>query len=461
MVQISPTVRMASTALTRTGHIHSFRATTARFTARESLLISSRPSPSIRHSDVRRFSDKPPPNSIPGQFESSKADKAGRNQTTNGNPSAHPSDREPGTTSPPPPKLEVEDKPRFHNIWRSMTIWPKELRSDLRQGLLEDLRGNREISAQYLYRAWKEAKDMPIDKFGYHPYLKVSGIAIALAGVLEADGKAENAYHIYQEALQVLQVEGSDSPTARIRSGLSPPERMRAVAIAYKLGELAHALGKPKEEEEKWLVYSVESVLKDVMGSSEADFEPKEGAAQLKELMETLRTPRWAVKHDIAAPFEALGAFYSREGKIIYAMPLYLQAISILMPPPPQSTTAEDQCRAAQLMGNISELILRTKNDPESLVQAEAWANKGLEIASRVRKGSFTTHPVCEVAYACMLFNLGMIREMSGDQTKARELFTQSLDQSRIIGLHEGIENAEKAIHELGRETSTPTISSA
>lgn len=342
-----------------------------------------------------------------------------------------------------------------------MTIWPKELRSDLRQGLLEDLRGNREISAQYLYRAWKEAKDMPIDKFGYHPYLKLSGIAIALAGVLEADGKAENAYHIYQEALQVLQVEGSDSPTARIRSGLSPQERMRAVAIAYKLGELAHALGKPKEEEEKWLVYSVESVLKDVMGSSEADFEPKEGAAQLKEMMETLRTPRWAVKHDIAAPFEALGAFYSREGKISYAMPLYLQAISILMPPPPQSTTAEDQCRAAQLMGNISELILRTKNDPESLVQAEAWANKGLEIASRVRKGSFTTHPVCEVAYACMLFNLGMIREMSGDQTKARELFTQSLDQSRIIGLHEGIENAEKAIHELGRETSTPTISSA
>ncbi|KAF6764155.1 hypothetical protein DFP72DRAFT_870914 [Ephemerocybe angulata] len=56
----------------------------------------------------------------------------------------------------------------------------------------------------------------------------------------------------------------------------------------------------------------------------------------------------------------------------------------------------------------------------------------GLEIASRVRKGSFTTHPVCEVAYACMLFNLGMIREMSGDQTKARELFTQSLDQSRL-----------------------------
>ncbi|KAF6745038.1 hypothetical protein DFP72DRAFT_1051606 [Ephemerocybe angulata] len=260
---------------------------------------------------------------------------------------------------------------------------------------------------------------MPIDKFGYHPYLKISGIAISIAGVLEADGKAENAYHIYQEALQ-------------------------------QLGKLAHALWKPKEEEEKWLVYSVESVLKDAMGSSEADFEPKEGAAQLKEMMETLRTPRWAVNHDIAAPFEALGAFYSREVRRCRCT--FKPSLSSCRARHPQSTTAEDQCRAEQLIGNISELILRTKNGPESLVQAEAWANKGLEIASRVRKGSFTTHPVCEVAYACMLFNLGMIREMSGDQTKARELFTQSLDQSRIIGLPEGVEDAEKAIHELGRK---------
>lgn len=95
-----------------------------------------------------------------------------------------------------------------------------------------------------------------------------------------------------------------------------------------------------------------------------------------------------------------------------YAMPLYLQAISILIPPPPQISSAEDQCRAAQLMGNISELILRTRNDPEAIVQAESWANKGLEVASRVRKSTLVKHPSCEVAYAYMLYNLGMIRDV-------------------------------------------------
>lgn len=94
-------------------------------------------------------------------------------------------------------------------------------------------------------------------------------------------------------------------------------------------------------------------------------------------------------------------------------MPLYLQAISILIPPPPHVTPADDQCRGAQLMGNISELILRRSMSPDAVVQAESWANKGLEVASRLRKSGFTAHPVCEQAYAMMLYNLAMIRDVS------------------------------------------------
>jgi hypothetical protein len=65
-------------------------------------------------------------------------------------------------------------------------------------------------------------------------------------------------------------------------------------------------------------------------------------------------------------------------------------------------------------MGNIAELILRTSMDSASVEQAESWANKGLEVASRVRKSTFRTHPVCEHAYAMMLYNLAMIRDVSG-----------------------------------------------
>ena len=98
-------------------------------------------------------------------------------------------------------------------------------------------------------------------------------------------------------------------------------------------------------------------------------------------------------------------------------MPLYLQAISILIPSESSglasSTTVEDKCRGAQLMGNIAELILRTRNDSEAIMQAEAWANKGLDIAMRTRKSTFSKHEVCEVAYAAMLYNLAMIRDVS------------------------------------------------
>jgi hypothetical protein len=129
-----------------------------------------------------------------------------------------------------------------------------------------------------------------IDPFpGNDAYLKTTGIAIALAGIYESDGKLSEAYRVLTEALQHLQ-RGPPSPsiatkkqrvdmepaTSRsdvvskvtsgsLRNNLSQAERMRAVAISYKLSELAESLGLPKDEEEKWLVYTVETILKHVM----------------------------------------------------------------------------------------------------------------------------------------------------------------------------------------------------
>lgn len=47
---------------------------------------------------------------------------------------------------------------------------------------------------------------------------------------------------------------------------------------------------------------------------------------------------------------------------------------------------------------------------------------------------------------------------MAGDSNSARRLFVESLDQSKSIGLEEGIQNAERAIRELGieRRLATP-----
>lgn len=159
-----------------------------------------------------------------------------------------------------------------------------------------------------MYSALETAHTLPREAFGTDPYLKLSGIAIALAGVLEAADKPKEAYEAYTAALQELQ--GAQ--------GLSGKERLRAVAVAHKLGEMAEAYQRPEDEEERWLVYAVEEVLRALRdeGVDTQLATPTHGADQeLKTVAAELELPKWVAKTDVVAPLTALGAFYNRTGK--------------------------------------------------------------------------------------------------------------------------------------------------
>ncbi|CAA7266844.1 unnamed protein product [Cyclocybe aegerita] len=346
-----------------------------------------------------------------------------------------------------------------------MTLWPPEVRKDLRSGLLARRKGEFDVASQYLRRAWTKAIAIPLDAFGDQPLIKLTGIGIALASVLEEGQKKDEAYQAYEDTLRRLRFaypdpSSSDHPDIDLEAleVLNAAERMRAVALAYKLGELAHALQK-HEKEEKWLTFSVEATLKNMLvtpplsgkvGNSQG---PDDTTAHAKVQFQDLGLPPWAMVHDLAAPFEALGSFYARHGNINYAMPLYLQAIAILIPPAPAVVPAEDKCRGAQLMANVAELILRNHPsnnvNPEVLHQAESWAKKGLDITTTTRERSPYKHSICEEAYAVMLYNLAMISEFAGDKEKARQLLYKSLDQSKSIGMQDGISHAEEVLHTL------------
>lgn len=62
-------------------------------------------------------------------------------------------------------------------------------------------------------------------------------------------------------------------------------------------------------------------------------------------------------------------------------------------------------------MGNVADLILRRSTSSEAITQAESWAKKGLEVTSAARM-SRSAIDVCEVAYAVLLYNFAMIREV-------------------------------------------------
>lgn len=225
------------------------------------------------------------------------------------------------------------------------------------------------------------------------PYLKYSGVAVVLAEVLEADRDFEEAFDVLKKALLAFvsapnprsdispasqsNTQASDSPSSNsgpistqsspwaapspprlsvralldfgrastIKSQLNSKARMRAVALALKLGDLAESL-KMSEEEERWLGFAVAEVLRlvrdeyglvfdphrgfsqnsqgTVTSDNKADF-PKEGPnheTSVRDILnpdsnDELGLPSWVslTKSELAAPMERLGAFYGRQRK--------------------------------------------------------------------------------------------------------------------------------------------------
>ena len=121
-----------------------------------------------------------------------------------------------------------------------------------------------------------------------------------------------------------------------------------------------------------------------------------------------------------------------------YAMPLYLQAISLLMSDSPgQMSSVEDRCRGlliasprplgfthllahsgAQLMNNISSLVMSKPLTPSTLSQAESWARKSAAVCGQeinkvgLKKSDKDQLDMCETTLAVALFNIASLREV-------------------------------------------------
>ena len=129
--------------------------------------------------------------------------------------------------------------------------------------------------------------------------LKLSGIAVALGGVLEENRKPQAAYDVYADAYERLQVVGD-------RSG---PEKARAGAIAYKLGELAHAL-QQYDKEENWYDVAIREILREAVPQKSAAITASQAA------LTDLELPTWIDKVDVVEPMRAYAACRQRKGDI-------------------------------------------------------------------------------------------------------------------------------------------------
>ncbi|WFD00648.1 hypothetical protein MYAM1_003399 [Malassezia yamatoensis] len=398
-----------------------------------------------------------------------------------------------------------------YGVWdyfAAFRVWPKELREPLRAALKAKNHGKFGRSAAKFREALEIARKMDSGKLGNDYLLKVTGIAIALGDALELDHKPEEAAMVYLDALNQVTQRGVYAEEATILR--SPEERMRGVSLAQKLGDLAvqgvdlplwddGTEHKTQSPAEGYLSWSVSELIRLMQANAPSHSDSV--------MLSDLHLPAWVTTQEIGGSVEALGAFYASHDIAEYAVPLYLQAISLLMPvkgAPTESRpkpTAAERCRAAVLMNNISQVLAQGKRpaipsdaikpSTEPLDQAMAWAAKGLDLATLTsyRSGFLSELPeeeqkwllqfsgfdpskvgqvattveaqsqerLQQVRNQCLgtqfvlLYNLGMYNEMKGDVDAAKTLFSRAMRQADLLGLREARAQCARSLRRIHR----------
>ncbi|KZV98096.1 hypothetical protein EXIGLDRAFT_728925 [Exidia glandulosa HHB12029] len=303
----------------------------------------------------------------------------------------------------------------IYDFYSLLTMWPPELRSDLRAAVKAKHNEDNTRAEAYFRKALKTAETMPDSQLDL---LKRTGISISLAEILPRS----QAYELLSSAHARMQ---------RAETQLSAQERVRALALAVRLAELAP---KPADQEQ-WSTRAVEDALR-VLSSGSAPASAKDD--------DGLQMPDWVQRTDVAVPLERLGALYASRGQLKYAMPLYLKAIDVMGAP---SAGAEDRCRAGQLMNNLAEAIVSQQPTKEHVEQARAWAGKGIAVAEKARrelKGDEAQ--TCDRSCAVLLFNLGQLSEMLGDVKSAQDFFVKARARALDARFGEGAEQAASAL---------------
>ncbi|KAJ9477529.1 hypothetical protein PHBOTO_001088 [Pseudozyma hubeiensis] len=435
----------------------------------------------------------------------------------------------------------------LYEYYTSFSAWPVSIRDDLRAAIKARNRGDARRAESYFRKALTTARGIKAELNEPTPtpkgspkgeageaMLKISGIAIALAALLEGEGQVEESYNILEDVWEEVMERGKYVNVGQEKGEVkrSDRDRMRAVQIAQKLGTLgqlpevrlalldkirATQLGEQQEQgamkyrlsltgtsesqdpAEKWLVWSVEELFRLVLpaevhasalaaaaapSAETSDPQPKTPTTTLTTVqpptsisLADLDLPAWVTKLDLLSSIESLGTFYATKQLPEYAVPLYLQTLSILLPPTNANSggraappTASERCKAGLVMNNLSQLL-----SGSNIKDATSWATKGLEVTDKtVQMAGFESVPdskagkpvevvqssderTQEVRTECLgvkltlLYNLGVLNDMAEDKCQARIYFQKAYALADKIGGPASGVAKQKAAESLAR----------
>ncbi|OXM76416.1 hypothetical protein C364_05872 [Cryptococcus neoformans Bt63] len=394
-------------------------------------------------------------------------------------------------------------------FYSTLTTWPKEVRKPLRAALKAKLRGDYGKAETFFREALEIALQLGPSALQPEPLLKISGIYVELANVLEIQRQRVSAFVELRTALEMFGPDPLRRPAALplpeatalgggpggqwIGEGYRLTERdhVRAIGLYQKLGQLAlevassptgstyaSTLGEGSTEQmfKTWddaAEYYLSSALTSMLhlGLPGSSSTPSTGGPVIlgrdvslpealpSENPEDVDQGGQVDKRGLGMTMESLSEVYARKGQYDMAGQLLLQAISLLLPPQSKETTPmRDRCQAAMLMTTVSSHALHPPT-PKSLKVSRSWSLRSLQLSQQAlaeaEGGSFKDTPleaaeaVCQRARAVGLHNMGMLAEMEKDYAGAQNLFKKALAASRETGFVEGKREALAALRRV------------
>ena len=286
---------------------------------------------------------------------------------------------------------------------------------------------------------------------------EVMGLKIQVAAMLEGVGRLDKAVEVLeivfadaqafvdkQDTLQIPSEDGPPPPGTRDRQARTRVLKCM-IGMAIKLAELYSddRLGARDTAEEK-LVWAVTTTLRE-NARRQTLFTAEQLAAE--------EEGEWMSPLEIAASLESLAEHYLHTQRNYLAAPLYLQAVGLVPP-------SKQDCHTCTLMNNLATALLKQNpppgyshlpptSSPEAAASARAWAEKAIEVAKGMEKGSGERTPECDEAVVTATVNLGEIALVEGDREGARRRFEEGKRLSRECGWVEGRMAAQEGLNAL------------
>ncbi|TIC03062.1 hypothetical protein E3Q17_01052 [Wallemia mellicola] len=330
----------------------------------------------------------------------------------------------------------------YYSLFRE---WPEDIRNDVRLGIKFKHVGDFDKSIAAFTTAIEKGRNLSDESYkqmGVSKTIALTGLQISLSNVYELANTPQNALAVLQDALSSLLA--LESP--------SSSEQHRSIALSQKMGDLCLRFGQ-QDAAEKYYEWGIEQMLK-IGLKMDKNSEIKRATDGEVILVHELELPNWVSKSDLGASLERLAGLFAERGRPADAVPLYVQTISLLLPPKEKRTrdpTSDERCRAGLLMSNLSQ-VLTTHPSTKNLKTALSWADKSVDIVENAvenTKRDDKRSRICDHTLAVGLFNLGVLNEMLKNSGKAKEQYTKAIAKSEEIGLLQGKLQAKDGLRRI------------